>query len=99
MEGVLVTINTYLATSKEFQPIIVEKTVNGVSTKILTGVQYVVVPKGTKLQDGTPQNCDMLDGDLGFYTDQLTPGYWEIGVKASASPEQPFVFCGIIRIK
>jgi len=94
-----VTINTYLATSKEFQPIVVEKTVNGVSTKILTGVQCVIVPKGTPLSSGTPQNVDTLDGEIGFYTDQLTPGYWEVAVRTSPLPEQPFVYCGIIRIK
>lgn len=93
------TINTYLATSKEFQPIVVTKTVNGVSTKILAGVQYVVVPKGTLLSSGEPKTPDILDGDIGFYTDQLTPGYWEVAVRTSPLPEEPFVFCGIIRIK
>ena len=99
MEGVPVTINTYLATSKEFQPIIVEKTVNGITTKVLTGIQYVVVPKGVKLETGTLQNVDTLDGDVGFYTDQLTPGYWEVGVKTSPLPERPLISCGFIRIK
>jgi len=99
MEGVLVTINTYLATSKEFQPIVVEKTVNGVTTRILTGFQYVVVPKGTPLQNGTLQNIETLDGEPGFYTDQLTTGYWEVGVKTSPLPERPLLPCGIIRIK
>lgn len=92
-------INTYLATSKEFQPIVVEKSVNGVVTKVLTGVQYVVVPKGTSLATGIPQNPDALDGEIGFYTDQLTTGYWEVGVRVTASPETPFISCGLIRIK
>jgi hypothetical protein len=99
MEGVPVTVNTYLATSKEFQPIVVEKTVNGTTTKVLTGVQYVVVPKGTKLETGTLQNVDTLDGDIGFYTDQLTPGYWEVGARVVSTPETPLVSCGFIRIK
>lgn len=92
-------INTYLATSREFQPIVVEKSVNGVVTKVLSGVQYVVVLKGTSLATGTPQNPDSLDGEIGFYTDQLTTGYWEVGVRVVASPETPFISCGLIRIK
>lgn len=93
------TVNTYLATSKEFQPIVVTKTVNGVTVSVTTGVQYVVVPKGTPLSSGTLKNADSLEGQVGFFTDQLTKGYWEVGVKLSLNPEQPFMHCGIIRIK
>lgn len=92
-------INTYLATSKEFQPIVVTKTANGSVTPVTAGVQYTVVPKGTPLSSGTLQNCATLDGELGFFTDTLTVGYWEVGIKLVASPEAPFISCGHIRIK
>jgi hypothetical protein len=95
----IVMINTYLATSKEFQPIVVTKTANGVVTNVLTGVQYVAVPKGTPLASGVLKNVDTVDGEIGFFTDTLTPGYWEIGIKVSAAPESPLVSCGHIRIK
>jgi len=97
--GRLIVINTYLATSREFQPIVVEKSVNGIAVKVTTGVQYVVVPKGTSLATGTPRDPDTLDGEIGFYTDQLTSGYWEVGVRVIATPETPFISCGLIRIK
>lgn len=93
------TMNTYLRTSKEFQPLYVDLTANGITTRVTTGVQYVVVPKGTKLELGTPQTPDQLAGEIGFYTDQLTVGYWDIGVRVTATPEQPFLPCGTIRIK
>lgn len=91
--------NTYLATSKEFQPLVVTKTVNGVTVQVTTGVQYVLVPKGEPLSSGTLKNADALEGAVGFFTDQLTAGYWEVGVKLSINPEQPLISCGIIRIK
>jgi len=93
------TVNTYLATSKEFQPIVVTKTVNGITVTVTSGVQYVVVPKGTPLEEGVLQTADSLEGQPGFFTDQLTKGYWEVGVKLSVNPEQPLLHCGIIRIK
>ena len=77
----------------------VDLTVNGVTTRVFSGVQFVVVPKGTPLDLGTPQTPVMLDGDIGFYTDTLTAGYWDVGVRVNASPEQPFLPCGTIRIK
>lgn len=92
-------INTYLATSKEFQPIVVTKSANGVVTNVLTGVQYVAVPKGTSLSSGTLTNVTTLDGEIGFFTDTLTVGYWEIGIKITAAPESPLISCGHIRIK
>jgi len=92
-------INTYLATSKEFQPIVVTKTVNGITETVTTGVQYVVVPKGEALDEGTPQACDTLDGEVGFFTDTLTKGYWEVGVRLTTNTEEPFLFAGYIRIK
>lgn len=92
-------MNTYLATSKEFQPIIITKTVQGVTTAVVTNVQYVVVPRGTALSSGTPQNALILDGEVGFFTDSLTAGYWDVGARVTANPEQPLLFCGTIRIK
>lgn len=92
-------INTYLATSKEFQPIVVTKTVNGITDTVTQGVQYTVVPKGTPLEEGALQNADTLGGEVGFFTDQLTRGYWEVGAKLSSNPEAPLLSCGIIRIK
>lgn len=92
-------INTYLETSKEFQVIdIIKQTLDG-PVKVTAGVQYVVVPKGTSLADGTPQEPDVLEGEIGFFTDQLTAGYWEVGARILSNPEQPFVFCGYVRIK
>lgn len=93
------SVKTYLATSKEFQPIIVTKTVNGVTVKVTSGVQYTLVPKGTPLEEGVLKNADSLEGDVGFFTDQLTRGYWEVGVKLSVNPEAPLMSCGFIRIK
>lgn len=93
------SVNTYLATSKEFQPIVVTKTVNGIPTGVTSGVQYVVVPKGTPLEQGVLKSPEVLEGEIGFFTDQLTKGYWEVGVKVSTNPEQPLLHCGIIRIK
>lgn len=98
MEGVVV-INTYLATSKEFQPIIVTKTVDGVPTRVTLGVQYVLVPKGTPLSQGEPKVPDVLEDEIGFFTNQLAPGYWEVGARILSNPEQPFISCGLIRIK
>jgi hypothetical protein len=92
-------INTYLATSKEFQPLVVTKTVNGVTETVTTGVQYVVVPKGTSLSSGTLQDTETLEGEVGFFTDTLTAGYWEVGVKLTTSTEEPLLSCGFIRIK
>jgi hypothetical protein len=99
MGRVIAMINTYLATSKEFQPIVVTKTVNGITTPVTSGVQYVVVPKGTPLEDGVLKNADTLEGQVGFFTDQLTKGYWEVGVKLSLNPEQPLIHCGYVRIR
>lgn len=93
------TVNIYLRTSKEFQGIHVEKTVNGNTTKVTSGVQYVAVPKGTPLDQGTLQTPSLLDGEIGFYTDQLAAGYWDIGVRVTASTETPLIPCGTIRIK
>jgi len=92
-------INTYLATSKEFQPVVVTKTVNGVTETVTTGVQVVLVPKGTPLDEGTPQATDELNGEIGFFTDALTKGYWEVGVTLNTNPEEPLLSCGFIRIK
>lgn len=92
-------MNIYLATSKEFQPIVITKTVAGVTTTVTTNVQYVVVPKGTALSSGTPQNVTVLDGEIGFFTDTLTVGYWDVGARVVANPEQPFLACGTIRIR
>lgn len=92
-------INTYLATSREFQPLVVTKTVNGVTEAVTTGVQYVVVPKGTSLDEGTPQAAETLEGEVGFFTDQLTAGYWEVGVRLTTNTEEPLLSCGFIRIK
>lgn len=92
-------INTYLATSKEFQPIVVTKTVNGLTETVTTNVQYVVVPKGEPLEEGTLQAADILEGEVGFFTDTLTKGYWEVGVKLTTSTEEPLLFAGYIRIK
>jgi hypothetical protein len=92
-------INTYLSTSKEFQALTVTRTVDGVSTAWTTDVQYVAVRKGTPLASGTLQPVTSLGGRIGFYTDTLTPGWWEIGVKVTDAPEEPFVSCGIIHIK
>lgn len=92
-------INTYLATSKEFQPIVVTKTVNGVTETVTTSVQYVVVPKGTPLSSGTLQDTETLEGEIGFFTDTLTAGYWEVGVKLTTNTEEPLLSCGFIRIK
>ena len=92
-------MNTYLRTSKEFQPIVVELTANGITTRVTSGLQYVIVAKGVKLEDGTPNNPVLLGGEPGFYTDQLAVGYWEIGVRVTATPEEPFISCGLIRIK
>jgi hypothetical protein len=92
-------INTYLATSKEFQPIVVTRTVNGITETVTQGVQYTVVPKGTPLEEGALQTAESLSGEVGFFTDQLTRGYWEVGAKLTANPEAPLLHCGIIRIK
>lgn len=92
-------MNIYLATSKEFQPIHITKTVQGVTTAVVTNVQYVVVPRGTSLASGTPQAAVVLDNEVGFFTDTLAPGYWDVGARVSANPEQPLLFCGTIRIK
>ena len=90
---------TYLSTSKEFQAITVTRTVNGVSTPVTTGVQYVAVPMGQPPSGGTLQPTTTLGGKVGFYTDTLTPGYWEIAAKVIDAPEEPLVSCGIIYIK
>lgn len=92
-------VNTYLATSKEFQGLSITKTVQGVTTTVTTSVQYVVVPKGTPLTSGTMKTPEMVGGEIGFFTDQLTPGYWDVGVRVTTNPEQPLLFCGTIRIK
>jgi hypothetical protein len=92
-------MNTYLRTSKEFQPLYVDVTANGITTRVTNGVQYVVVPKGTPLSSGEAATPAVLQGEIGFYTDQLTVGYWDVGVRVSASPEAPFLPCGTIRIK
>lgn len=91
--------NTYEFGSNEFQPIIVTKVINGVVTSVTTGVQYVIVPKGTDLLEGLPQNAIELDGQVGFFTEGLSPGYWHIGVRVQAYPEAPLVHAGFIRIR
>ena len=93
------TVNTYLATSKEFQPIRVTNTLASVTKFVTSAVQYVVVPKGTSLSEGTPTTPASLGGEIGFFTDSLTTGYWEVGVRVIDNPEQPFISCGFIRIK
>ncbi len=93
------TYNTYLATSKEFQPLRIFKTVAGVTTQVLAGVQYVAVQKGTPLQNGTLLTPSTLEGEIGFFTDTLTVGYWDIAVRIADNPEQPFIYCGTVRIK
>lgn len=93
-------INTYLSTSKEFQALTITRTVApGVTTTVTTGVQYVVVPMGQPLSSGTLQPTLTLGDRIGFYTDTLTPGYWEIAARITDAPEEPFVPCGIIHIK
>lgn len=77
----------------------VTKTLDGITTPVSQGVQYVIVRKGQPLQSGTLTDVDTLDGEIGFYTDQLTTGYWEVGVRVLLNPEQPLVSCGFIRIK
>ena len=92
-------INTYLSTSKEFQALTVTRTVNGVSTAWTTDIRYVAVPKGQPLSSGTLTPTTALGGRIGFYTDTLAPGWWEIGVKVIDAPEEPLVSCGVIHIK
>lgn len=77
----------------------VTKTVDGIAAQITDGVQYVVVPKGTPLTSGTPLTPDILEGEIGFFTNTFTPGYWEVGARILSNPEQPFISCGLIRIK
>ena len=91
--------NTYLSTSKEFQALTVTKTVDGVSTPVTAGVQYVAVRKGQPLDAGTLNPALTLGGRIGFYTDTLAPGWWEIAVKVFDAPEEPLVPCGLIHIK
>lgn len=91
--------NTYLQSSREFQAITITKTVKGVTSTVTANVQYVLVPKGTPLTNGTPLDAELLNGEVGFYTDLLASGYWEVGVRIFDAPEQPFISCGFIRIK
>jgi hypothetical protein len=91
--------NTYEFGSNEFQPLIVTKMINGVVTPVTTGIQYVIVPKGTALLEGLPQNAVALDGQVGFFTEGLARGYWHIGVRVNDYPEAPLVHAGFIRIR
>lgn len=90
--------NTYMFGSNEFQPITVTKTVDDVVTPVTTNVQYVIVPKGTAFLEALPQNVVELDGQIGFFTEGLTRGYWHVGVRINAYPEAPLVHAGFIRI-
>lgn len=92
-------MNIYLATSKEFQPIVVTKTTPSGTSVITTNVKYVAVPKGTPLADGVLTDVVDLNGEIGFFTNTLAPGYWDIGAKITDNPEIPLIKCGTIRIK
>jgi len=92
------TTNTYMFGSNEFQPIVVTKTIDDVVTTVTTGVQYVIVPKGEAFIEALPQNVATLDGQIGFFTEGLTRGYWHVGVRLQAYPESPLVHAGYVRI-
>jgi hypothetical protein len=93
-------MNTYLLGSREFQSIIVSKTVNGALFPVTSGVEYVIVPKGQPYSNGVWKPCVTLDGEIGFYTDDIvSQGYYTVGVRLTNNTEAPVARAGFIRIK
>lgn len=92
-------MNTYMLGSREFQPIIITKVANGAIFNMTSNVEYVIVPKGQPTDVGTWAECDMLDGQAGFYTDQLTVGFWTVYVRLTDVTESPIARAGFVRIK
>lgn len=83
------------AETLEFVPVAV--TVGG--TAVNTGVEFAVKPEGARPQVADWADADLLEGDTGVYISGLTPGYYHVWVRVTASPEVP-VFVGLhIRIK
>lgn len=83
------------AETVEFIPVAV--TVGG--TAVTTGVQFAVMPEGTRPTSPSWTAAYVLAGETGVLISGLTPGYYHIWVKVSSTPETP-VFVGVhLRIK
>jgi hypothetical protein len=83
------------AETLEFVPVAV--TVAGAA--VTTGVEFAALPEGARPEEADWGDADLLEGDTGVYISGLTPGYYWVWVRVTASPEIP-VFVGLhIRIK
>lgn len=83
------------AESVEFIPVAV--TVAGAA--VTTGVQFAVLPEGTRPTAPSWTAAYTLVGETGVLISGLTPGYYHIWVKVTSNPETPVFVGAHLRIK
>ena len=91
------TVSSYARETVEWQGVSVKVKINGVETKVTTGVTLCTVPAGARSSGFTQPTT--LDGDIGVMLTGLAPGLWDIWATVGGyAPETPVVQCGTISI-
>lgn len=88
------TVRTYPRATKELVGLAVTR--NDAPT---TNYEVAVLPHGTPAADGSPWVAPTeLDGSTGVMIDHLSPGFWVIWVRVTATPEVPIIQIDTIAI-
>ena len=87
---------SYPRETKEFQPIRVKVKTNGVEVKIMNGVEFAVIPSGTRPMAWVEPIT--LDGELGVMVNALAPGTWLVWARITSLPEIPVIYCGDFKV-
>jgi hypothetical protein len=91
------TMKVVQAYAETLEHLPVDVTVGGAITT--SGIEFAVLPEGGRPVEGDWTDSVLLEGRSGVMIADLTPGYYWVWVRVSASPETP-AFVGVhIRIK
>lgn len=90
---------SYPRETKEFQPISVMKRVNGVVTKVTTGVEIALLQSGVRPTPTVAWEAPtLLDGDIGVLLDGRAKGTLLIWARVASLPEVPIIYCGSVTL-
>lgn len=90
---------SYPRETKEFQPVSVKKTINGVETKVTLGVDIALLQSGIRpTPDVAWEAPTLLDGDIGVVLDGRPKGTLLIWARVTSLPEVPIIYCGSVTL-
>lgn len=90
---------SYPRETKEFQPISVKKKINGVETKVTSGVEIALLSSGVRPTPAVAWEVPLLlDGDIGVLLEGRAKGTLLIWARVTAPPEVPIIYCGSITL-